>query len=230
MLAASRLTRSLTFGACCLALAMTARTANAGSVQLSTGWLASWDDSLNGLVDIVDVAQVGNIGFIQKAAQFLEGPDGSGVFPSIEILFTQTAANAVSTFVIQDELLTNMTGADWTDFHMELVGSGAAFDPVATANSPGPAPIGFTIDPFLQAQFVNGDTRLDIFDGLVADGSTWNPGSGVSDGDLFFDVVTTDGISAPFAQFTLIETPTPEPATAVLLMTGALAVCYRRRK
>ena len=138
--------------------------AYAGSVDLAGGWRASWDPALDGLVDILDNGSVAGATFFQKTAEFLDG-SVNGIFPSIEITFTQIDADAVGTLVIQDEIITNSTGEDWTDFHLEVNGGDAAFDPIATANSPGPLPIGWAIAPFQQAQFANGDTLLDIFEG-----------------------------------------------------------------
>jgi len=202
-------------------------TAYAGSVQLAGGWEASWDPALDGLVGILDNGVVDGVQFFQKSAQFLDGPDG-GQFPPIEILFTQTDFDAVGTFAILDEIITNSTGSPWTGFQIEVNGDGAVFDPAATLVSGGPAPVGWTIEPFNQAQFVNGNTRLDIFDGVVADGGLWFPGDGVTDGDLFINITPGNGDEVPFVEFTLIETPTPEPATAALLVI-CLAACRRRR-
>lgn len=213
-----------------VAILASAGTLSAGTVDLSGGWRASWPGSLDPYVDIVDVVVVGDIQFIQKAAEFTQGPDQFGLFPAIPITFTQIAPGAASTIVIQDEIITNSTGSDWTDFHMILTDHGeVAFDPAATLASNGGGPIGFTIDPFQQAAFSADAMRLDIWDGIVPNGTVWNPGSGISDGDLFINIDNIgDGVNT-FSTFSLKETPTPEPATVVLLCLGGVALMRRQR-
>lgn len=208
--------------------------AQAGSIDLcggAAGWRATWDNSLDGLVQIItsDCSQLANGRvFIEKSAQFTQGPNPSGVFPTIAITFTQTAPTNVTRIIIEDEIITNSTGAAWTDFHMDLIDSGDAFfDVAATLGSGGPPPIGFSIAPFTQAGFSNGDTRLDIFGGVVPNGGIWFPGGGVSNGELH--IAVNPHAQAPFTVFTLKETPTPEPASLALLGIGA-AVAFRRRR
>ncbi len=202
-------------------------TAQAGFVNLGTsGWRAEWDSSLDPFVDINYVTETSNAVFIQKAAEFTQGPV-NGVFPSIPIIFRQIAWPAVSNIVIDDEIIVNSTGHDWTDFHIDLVdGQDALFDPVATANSGGGGPIGFSISPFMQAAFSGDLQRLDIWDGVVPNGGAWFPGDGATDGQLWINVNPHQ--EAPFTLFTLKETPTPEPASLVLLALGSVLMLRRR--
>jgi len=220
--------------ACGLAAADVAR---AGSIDIcgagpgGSGWRATWDSSLDGLVQIIasDCTQIANGRvFIEKSAEFTQGPSPSGVFPTIAITFTQTAVTNVTRIIIEDEIITNSTGSPWTDFHMDLIDSGdAVFDVAATAASGGPGPIGFSIAPFTQAGFTNGNTRLDIFGGVVANGTQWFPGGGALDGELH--IAVNPHAQAPFTVFSLKETPTPEPASLMLLTLGAMATLRRRR-
>ena len=207
--------------------------AHAGTVDIGGGWSASWPASLDGLVAITDhnvnsVVVVPNTGgqtgvIFQKTAEFTQGPV-LGVFPTIPITFTQTAVNAAEWLIIDDEIITNSTGVDWTDFHMLLVdGGNAVFDPARTTGGDGP--IGWTIDPFQQAQFTTPEL-LDIWDGVVPNGTQWNPGDGATDGLLFIDV--TLGGEGNFTTFTLKETPTPEPASLALMLIGGAMVLRRR--
>ncbi|MHC4709213.1 MAG: hypothetical protein ACYTA3_01975 [Planctomycetota bacterium] len=204
----------------CTALMMVAAPAHAGFVDLDGGWQASWDDSLDGLVDIFSVGVFGDAVFIEKAAEFTVG-SMNGVFAPIDIIFTQTSPDAVGSIVIDDEIISNSTGEDWLDFHLELIGDAATFDDVATANSGGPGPIGFSINPFTGAVFSDDLKRLDVSGGVVPDGHSWFPG--VAGGQLWIDVITGDGVT-----FTLRETPTiPTPSSLALLAIGGLVLIPR---
>jgi len=210
-----------------------ALTAQAAVVPLGGGWQAEWDPGLDPFVDIVPNPNnpIGDAVFIQKSAEFTQPPVG-GIFPSIPIVFRQVDANAVHNIVIDDEIITNNTGVDWTDFHLTILnGPDAAFDPVATMNSGGPPPIGWYIAPFTQAAFTPDNMRLDIRGGTVpaspAPGSVWFPGNGPANGQLWINVNPQP--QAPFTVFTLKEQPTPEPATLALLAMGAVIGLRRRR-
>ncbi len=208
--------------------------AQAGFVDLAGGWRASWDASLDPFVDIQDNgvvnAQGVQVQVIQKSAEFTQGPQIGGLFPSIPITFTQTDPNAVNFIAIDDEIITNSTGVDWTDFHFEILdGNDAFFDDVRTANSGGGPPIGFFIEPFQQATFSPDLQELDVFDGVVPSGTQWFPGDGATDGQLWMSMNTGDGVNTPFTTFTLKETPTPTPGAMALLGLGGLAAARRRR-
>jgi len=202
----------------------------AGYVDIGGGWRAEWDASLDGLVDMNSLGVVDDAVFIQKSAEFTQGPV-NGVFPAIPIVFRQIAADAVTNIVIDDEIIINSTGVDWFDFHMVILDSGnALFDPDATMNSGGGGPIGWTINPFTQASFNADLTELDIFGGVVATGSSWFPGDGADDGQLWINVVPGDGVTVPFTVFTLKEFPTiPAPSAAVMFALGG-GLCLRRRR
>ena len=205
--------------------------AQAGSIVLGdSGWEAIWDSSLDGFVDIAVDVVTDNAVFIEKSAEFTQGP-GPGGFPAIAIVFRQIAFPAVTQIVINDEIIANSTGVDWTDFHMILLDGGdATFNPGLTNASGGG--MGFSTSPFDNQMFNDDNTEfwVDGFglgpngsDAVVPAGGIWFPGL---IGELYIDVVPHT--SAPFALFTLKETPTPEPATGLLLMLAA-AVCIRRR-
>ena len=206
-----------------------AATSQAGvTVFGNTGWQAEWDASLDGLVDIEFNGTASNAIFIQKSAEFTQGPDIFGFFPSIPIVFRQVALSSITHIVINDEIITNSTGAAWTDFHMDILDNGdAAFNPGLTALSGGAGPIGFTIEPFTVASFANANTQLNISGGTVPNGGIWFPGDGVSDGQLWIDVFS--GGPGDFTVFTLKETPTPTPGVLALLGLAGLAGRSRRR-
>jgi hypothetical protein len=217
----------LVFGCACAALVGPAGAAYAGFVNLSGGWRASWDDSLDGLVEIRDdgVATVGG-----DQVQLIEK---SGLpFPTIQVTFMQTRPDAVNFIAIDDEIITNSTGVRWTDFHMTILNhNDAFFDPARTLASGGGSPIGFSVAPFAQAEFGPDNRRLDIWDGVVEPGEVWRPGSGVNNGLLWMEVNTHTGEPGdPFTVFTLKETPTPAPGGVALLGASGMVAFSRRRR
>lgn len=207
-------------------------TASAGFTNLGGGWQAEWDVSLDPFVDISTSGVVntpnGPAIFIEKSAEFTHG-SVNGVFPSIAVTFRQTAASNVEFIVIDDEIITNSTGEDWYDFHMQLLDSGdAVFRPDLTATSGGGGPIGWTISPFTQAAFSNNDEDLDIWGGVVPNGMIWRPGDQVDNGQLWIDVVS--GPVGDFTLFTLKETPTPAPGALALMALAGVSVNRRRHR
>jgi hypothetical protein len=221
--------RGSTVAAAALALYATTA-ANGGTVLLGAGWEASWDASLDPFVDIQVDGIIGDTIFIQKSAEFTQGPNQFGVFPAIPIAFRQIGLSNIAHIVINDEIIFNNTGVDWADFHIDLLDSGdAVFNPAATAASGGDGPIGWTIAPFTQASFANGNTTLNISGGIVAAGSFWFPGDGASDGELWIDVIS--GGAGDFTVFTLKETPTiPAPGALALIGLAGLLSRNRRRR
>ncbi len=222
----------LVFGLALVCALCLSPAAQAGSIVLGdSGWEAIWDVSLDPFVDIAVDAVTDNAVFIEKSAEFTQGP-GPGGFPAIPIVFRQIAVPAVEMIVINDEIITNSTGADWTGFNMTLLdGGNATFNQALTDASGGGA--GFSTSPFDNQLFGNSDTLFSVngfglgpngSDATVADGGIWFPGLV---GELYIDVVPQT--TAPFTLFTLKETPTPEPTTGVLLMAAA-ALCTRRRR
>jgi len=218
---------------------LTSTASFAGMTQLTSpsgdcGWSAAWDNSLDGLVQVIAQDKVGGICVIEKVAEFTQGPSPiTGLFPPIIITFTQTSNSATPFIAINDEILKNSTGVHWTDFHMILVDSGdAIFRPDLTAASGGPGPIGWTIGPqFTNAAFSAGNTRLDIWNGPgVAPGGIWRPGDGVTNGELYMQLTLHDITTQLPTTFSLKETPTPEPMSMTLLALGGFLATRRRQR
>jgi hypothetical protein len=207
----------------------------------SSGWVAQWEDfGVTGVIDInVDNVILNNPNgddrvIIEKGATFFS-PPSDGVFPPVIITFKQVAADAVPLIVINDEILNNETGVTWTDFHMELIDHGDAwFDEQLTNASNGGD--GFSIFPFTQQSFSPAGpnpTKFDIFGGgTIPDGTSFFPGNGPFDGELFIRTRTGTGEPGdPFTIFALKEFPTiPEPSTLALAAFGLLGTGCRRRK
>jgi len=204
--------------------------ASAATVNFGGNWQASWDASLDGLVNLTNISITGNTISLVKNANFTQGPSGSGLFPTIPITFTQTGASTVDHIVILDEVINNNTGVSWNGFRMDILsGIGvASFDVAATAASGGPLPIGFAIAPFTTASFSSANQRLDIGGGTVANGGVWLPGSGANGGALSMSVLSTS--VGPFSSFSLKETPVPTPGALALLTLAAFTVGHRSRR
>jgi len=136
---------------------------------------------------------------------------------------------------INDESLSNQTGADWLDFHWVLFQHGhASFNQGVTIYTDDPGvnfpPAGvFDVYPFTQYVWDNAAVdiqKLSLSGGLIPDNGSWFPGL-LSSGYLEINV-DIDAAPEEFS-FSLKELPTPEPATLSLLAIGALALLRRRR-
>lgn len=151
---------------------------------------------------------------IEISKDFTEPYDGTG-YPSLSILFTQVAGDAVTApqIVILDESVTNMTGSDWTDYHMQINSAGdVEFDIAAS--------LGFSMAPFPISVFT--PTTLDASGGVVFNNSSFFPGAGPG------ELVMLADLSGDPVSFELEEFPTPEPATVAMLVLGL--ACLKRRR
>ena len=162
---------------------------------------------------------------------FYDGPE-NGQFPANLVEFVQRLDddNTVGTIQINDEIIINDTGWDWTDYHWEVIGDAAAFDRQATEAS------GFSVEPFEASDSSWGDppagwssdhaATFDVDGGVVYNGQTFFPG--FSSGKLYID---TD-FSGDDVHFTLKQNPTPEPSTMAMLVGVAVLLprWWRRRR
>jgi hypothetical protein len=191
-----------------------------------SGWSAVLVDDMHNGVVVDSISPCGVR--IEIAKTFSLGPD-DGKFPPNLIEFYQRLddASTVLTIQITSEAVTNDTGADWTDYHWEIVGEGAAFDRAASESS------GFSFEPFTDSVWgpapdgwsSDHAISLDVSGGSVADGETFFPGS--TQGKLYVDV---DLSGEEPVSFLLKQYPTPEPGTMALLGAGVLVLLARPRR
>jgi len=165
---------------------------------------------------------------------FRDPPDPQTyVLPSVNLSFVQTAPDeaTASRIYIADEMITNLTGVSWTDFHWFLACTDAARFNRELTNATGEG--GWQVQPFQACSWTYDQglcsEAMTAYVGTVPSGSTFFPGVGL--GNLVIDVV---GLSAPGpAGFMLKELPTttgiPEPASLLLLGAGALVLLRGRR-
>lgn len=155
----------------------------------------------------------------------LDQPAREGDFPPHLIQFHPRTGSAVSTIRITDETIINDTGMPWTDYHWSIVGLGASFNTTLTDAS------GFSVSPFQTKTWgplvSTGHSRqLGVSNGVIAPGSVYRPG--LAKGELVIDILPS--LDLPSRTFTLMQYPTPEPATLVTVVLGGLIALARRRR
>lgn len=198
-----------------------------------SGWDAVITDDVNTGI-VVDIV-ADDFVVIEIVKIFADAPLPGGQFTPNVITFRQRLDDELTfdDIRIADESIFNATGAEWTDYHWRLVGQAAAFDRQATDAG------GFSVSPFTGKTWGPSQTgwdlntpgahpaTLDVFGGAVADQGTFSPGR--DSGPLFIDVnLSEDGPAR--TEFVLVQTPTPEPGTAVVVALGGLVALFRRRR
>ena len=192
-------------------------------VDLGGGWEATVFDPENAVV----IPGAAGVFSIQK--EFTDGPGVGGLFPAINILFSQTAddIDTLTTLVLTNEDIMNMTGAQWDDYHWQVLDGGEVWFDV-------PASLAWDVSPFTNpATFddpgglfgdANKATHIDANGGIVPNGGSFMPG--LAAGDL---VLQVDLSGEEPMNFTLKQFPTPEPSTLLLIGFGAAVLARRRR-
>ncbi|MCY2927998.1 MAG: PEP-CTERM sorting domain-containing protein [Planctomycetota bacterium] len=153
-------------------------------------------------------------------------PAENGQFPPHVIQFHARvgAAPAVSTIRITDETIINDTGSPWLDYHWAVSGAAASFNKTLTDAS------GFSVTPFQAKAWgptsydTDHSNSLGAFSGLIPVGGSYRPG--LDAGELYIDVLS----NVDSRDFTLMQYPTPEPATLATLVLGGAGVLARRRR
>jgi hypothetical protein len=144
-------------------------------------------------------------------------PMQAGQMPSALLTFLpQGTLGPTSTqVIIAGETIANNTGAGWSGYQWAILQPGVArFDIAASA--------GWQVWPFStqtwQSVVGNRAEGLLAGNGLVPDGATFVPTGGLVIG---IDLVVP---------FTLKQLPVPEPASLALVVLGAGALAFRRRR
>lgn len=210
------------------------QSANAGSVILgNSGWLASWDASLDGTVAINYDFESSRAVYIEKFINFTRQSDLlAGSVDPVAIVFTRVLTNATPYIVMNDEILINNTGLDWTGFEFTLLpgNSSLVFDQALTEVAP--PGNGFSIGPFTTHTYNASSTILTVGGGMVGTQpgqNIWFPGT-VSGGLA----IQTNASGSQVGSFTLKEmpivVPSPMAAWGGLVGLAVLGVCKRFRK
>lgn len=220
--------------------------AQAGSLVLSSsGWTASWDDSLDSVLSLAvdqDTPTESNSVIIEKSIRFTTDHVDDGQVNPAKIVFQQTDANAKRLIIVADETVTNDTGLNWNGFRFTVLdgttgtNADSRFDPVATGIG---LPGGFDVSPFTSATFSQNDQILELGGGALPDGQTWTPGQGVDAGELVIIGLPSNGGST-LRSFSFVEQPLtpgggpppviPIPAAMWTGLSGLVGVGLLRRR
>jgi len=220
----ARFTSVLALAASAVVFFSPASDARAGTLDLSAfGWTATFDDNVD--LTVLSTSNNGVVLSLQKFADFTNPSDTTGVPETLNIVFRQTARNAVKQIAIEEETVLNDSGVDWSGFRFLLSGgvngNTPSFDTEASS--------GFSTDPFGAKEFLNANKELRVSGGTLssaAGSNIWRPGR--SAGALFIN-------AAPFSSgsldqnFVFSEQPIlgsvviPLPAAAWTTLSGLLA-------
>lgn len=187
-------------------------------VQLGMGWEAVLTGSN---VSLTVIPSTDGVLHLSKDATFREIDPFTGAPEPVIITFRQVAADnlTASQIIIDDEMIMNLTGLNWTGYRQILgLSNNASLNAASLFMSVGPE---FTTNTLL-----NGNREM-LSDGGpgVANGGMWMPGA---TGGLVIDI-NLGGQDAPVI-FTLKELPViPTPGAAALGALGLAAFGRRRR-
>lgn len=202
-----------------LALLALAGTASADViVPLGSGWEAVLTGNN---VQLTVIPSTDGVLHLSKDASFTQIDPFTGAPEPVIITFRQVAAdaNTASQIMIDDEMILNLTGLNWTGYRQILgLSNNVAFDNSSLGMSVGPE---FTTNTMLNA---NREMLSDGGPG-VANGAMWMPGTV---GGLLININLA--AQADPVVFTLKELPViPTPGVGALGAAGLLAFARRRR-
>ena len=202
-------------------IALIAGSASAGTiVSLGQGWEAEIFEPVPGTVSLfVDPSPAGTL-VIQKFAEFIANDPFTGAPAPVLIQFRQIAsdANTATRIVINDELIKNSTGQNWSAFQMALLdGGNAVWNQALSA--------GFSINPpFTTTTYSPDSTVVTFAGGSLAAGATWAPG--IANGGMVIDINLAG--DNPMV-FNLKEVAIPAPGSMLVAGVALLGMGRRRR-
>ena len=211
-------------------LGLATTSTQAGSITLGTsGWVASWDASLDSRLGLNVEAETTDSIFVEKFATFTANDingDGGFINP-MAIVFQKVSPSAVPFIVINDEMVVNQTGQDWDGFRFILLPSNGSVVFDAGQTDIAPPGSGFSIDPFTASAYNANNTQLDVSGGVVssvAPNNVWTPGA--TSGQL---VINTAATTTNLTAWALKEMPNagfviPLPAAAWSGLSGLLGL------
>jgi hypothetical protein len=195
---------------------------------VNSGWVATYSDAYlaagwNVSLLFRGLSADGSQFYFEKDATF-KSPAGDSI-DGLEISFQKVDPNAKE-LVINDEVLQNQTGVDWSAFQWKLASGGTAAFTFAATNGPAS---GFDISPYTNMSFADSNSTINFNGGTVANGSTWFAGANSATGIAI--------VSGSEDSFVLKEIPVaiPLPAAAwtgmsTLLGLGLLAAAKNAKK
>ncbi len=194
-----------------------------------SGWSVVLADGLSTGVVVDGVSSDSVFVRIEVFKTLTEGPVG-GLFPPNVVSFRQRLddADTVPTIRIAGEVVVNRTGRDWTGYRWELDGNAVGFDKASvdggdfdfapfTTYAWGPAPA--------RGNLADHATSLAVAGGTVPDNGLFLVDSDYGDLDIDIDLAAAEDP----AEFTLRQSPVPEPVTAGTLAAGLAAICLTNR-
>lgn len=197
-----------------------------------SGWNVSLDTASTSIV--VDLVNFNlDIMVIQISKEFTVPKNPfTGMFPPIILDFIQRLPDAgtVGTIVIADETITNQTGWVWEDYHWQVMNDGEVWFDIEASTT-----FGIQDEPHFQSQYwhtVAGEAGkadgLTVYNGEVADGTSYFPG--IENGDLVMriDLSSERYLSFTFKQFPTEDGYVPEPATAAIIGVGLAVMGIKR--
>lgn len=203
----------------------------------TSGWTASWDDSLDSRLSLVVDGETVDSVFVEKFLTLLpeDVNEAAGATDPIVITFQRTSTNATPFIVINDENVVNQTGVPWSGFRfvIEPTTGQVAFDAGRTDVSPPGS--GFSIDPFTTHQYSVNNTVLELGGGVVPANlpqNVWQPGA--AQGELAINTVALPNqlSSFTFTEQALFVVPLPAAAWTGLMglaMVGGVTTLRRLR-
>jgi len=192
---------------------------------VDSGWSVTYDDAY---VDIaVDLVNMGKDFVLIEVSKDFAQPGYPLTSILMDFIQREDDAQTVSTIIIADESITNLTGVAWTDYHWQLLDHDEVWFDIELSTT-----FGIQADPHFKTQIwhtlPNDPSKanaLTVEDGVVADFSSYFPGMDASDLVIAVDLGNEGPVSFEFKQY-----PTPAPATMALMGLGLVAIVLQGKR